>query len=459
MKPRNARESEALRLSKRMVGLTAGQLKWVKDRVVEMRIYTAGLTCWCTDCGHSWKERIGEGVETARCPHCGKEGEVVKGRHTTYRHHAYARFIQTLEGWQVIRYILVEWHCEKGEEARIYEHDVFQKWCQPGRPPITLGIPLGNMMGYCTIPFSAWGGPMSVKRGDHSSYYYEWMEVRACPRISLLPVYRKVLGPSPKFADFKADELLGDILGCPYLETLYKAKETGKLKELLRYAVQFHKYWPSVKVAVRHGYEPEHWVDWFDYVKMLRFLHYDLRSPRYVAPPDWSEIHERVLTQYRNRLGKMRKAREEKEALRRAIEEEERQRRAEEYAKKNRRSFSRRIAKFKDLRITDGELVIRPLMTITEFSEEGKAMHHCVFTNSYYNKTGSLILTARRADTDERVETVEVDLKELAIWQSRGFGNCTTEFHDRIEDMVYGAMPLIDKMAHPKRKAVSSGRS
>ena len=455
MKPKNAREREALRLSKDLLYLTKAQAKWVRESVVGKRIFTAGLTCWCTDCGHSWKERIAEGAETARCPHCGRVGTVSRSRHTTCENFAYAKFIQTYKGWQVIRYYVIEWECRKGEEVKVYDRHIFQKWCQPGRPPITIGVPLGNMMGYFRIPYSSWGGPMSVKSAKREGYYYEWMETKTYPRMTLLPVYKRVLGTRPDFSVFAADTLLGDIFGCPYLESLYKAKQVGKIKQLLPYSELFHKYWPSVKVAVRHGYEPEHWISYFDYLKMLRFLHYDVRSPRYVAPPDWDEIHERVMTQYGNRLAKMRRKKEEAEALRRAQWEEEQARKN----KNAKRSFHRRIAKFAALCITDESLVIKPLLTIKEFAEEGNAMHHCVFSNAYYNKPQSLILSARKADTGERLETIEVDLKGLTIWQSRGGCNHITSYHDQIQQLVNEAMPQIDALAHPRKKAVVPVRS
>ena len=58
-----------------------------------------------------------------------------------------------------------------------------------------------------------------------------------------------------------------------------------------------------------------------------------------------------------------------------------------------------------------------------EFYEEGKAMHHCVYTNAYYNDENSLILSARI--DGERIETVEVDLQTLKVVQSRGVAYAT----------------------------------
>lgn len=453
MKPRNAREREVLALSRSLPDLNAAKVAWIRDKVVKRNIYTSGLTCWCSKCGHTWKERL-QG-ETATCPKCGSVGEVVRKRNTTGRGLEYVQFLQTYRGHQVIRYTVVEWFFRKGKEQHVYFRDVIQKWCQPGRPTVTLGAGLCCYPWNCAVPFSAWGR-LQVKEGW---YYREWMKVVSYPRRGLLPVYRKNLARKRDYGGFNALDVLGNIFSCPYLERLWKCGETGKLKRLVDLTKDFSKYWPSVKVALRHGYEPWHWITYFDYLRMLRFLNYDMRSPRYVAPPDWDEMHGRIMTEYGNRVEKMRRRREEMEALRRAQAEEEQLRREEEAAKKSKRSFARRIAKFKGLCIEDKTLVIRPLMSIKEFMEEGKAMNHCVFRLGYYKKPDSLILTARKKSNGDRVETIEVNLNGHTVWQSRGINNMQTKYHDEIVGLVMGAMPQIRAMAHPKKKTVTASRS
>ena len=327
MRARNKREKEVVALSKKLPGLTPAMRDWIRDKVVDRRIYTSGKACWCSRCGKDWKGAI-EG-DTATCPHCGAIGKVERSRKTTGEGMEYVQAIQTFRGWQVIRYTAIEWHFRKGCEVRIYDREVMQKWCQPGRPTVTLGAGLACYPWNCKIPYSLYGF-LSVKEGW---YYHEWMEVKIYPRISLLPVYRKNIVVKRDFLAFDAEKLLANIFSCPYLETLFKAGKSAQLKELVKLSHLFSKYWPSVRVAVRHGYEPEDWVSYFDYLRMLGFLRYDMRSPRYVAPPDWQEIHGLVMAQYHNRLRAMQRRREEREALRRAQAEEERLRRQEEEAK------------------------------------------------------------------------------------------------------------------------------
>ena len=67
--------------------------------------------------------------------------------------------------------------------------------------------------------------------------------------------------------------------------------------------------------------------------------------------------------------------------------------------------------------------------------EEGKALHHCLFTNEYYLKEQSLILSARIEG--KRIETIEVSLETMKIIQCRGLQNKNTEYHDSIIDLVH----------------------
>ena len=70
-------------------------------------------------------------------------------------------------------------------------------------------------------------------------------------------------------------------------------------------------------------------------------------------------------------------------------------------------------------------------------------MRHCVWSNSYYLKKHSLILSATIDGV--RIETIEVSLKTFKVVQSRGVCNTNTEYHDRIIALVDSNMNLIRK--------------
>ena len=86
---------------------------------------------------------------------------------------------------------------------------------------------------------------------------------------------------------------------------------------------------------------------------------------------------------------------------------------------KEKDEYIRKKAAFLNLILTDGLIIVKVLQSVDEFYEEGKAMHHCVYTNAYYNDENSLILSARI--DGERIE---------------GVCNSNTEYHDRIIKLV-----------------------
>ena len=67
---------------------------------------------------------------------------------------------------------------------------------------------------------------------------------------------------------------------------------------------------------------------------------------------------------------------------------------------------------------TDGIIQVHVLESVQEHLEEGVSMHHCVFSNAYYLKEDSLILSA--TIEGKRIETIEVSLRTLEVVQSRG---------------------------------------
>lgn len=104
--------------------------------------------------------------------------------------------------------------------------------------------------------------------------------------------------------------------------------------------------------------------------------------------------------------------------------------------------FYGRMKKFFGLKIVEDNLVIYPLESITQYYQEGKAMHHCVYRNEYYRRPECLILSARDIEGN-RLETIEVNLKTFDIVQSRAVCNGESQYHDQIVKLVNKNMNLI----------------
>lgn len=107
---------------------------------------------------------------------------------------------------------------------------------------------------------------------------------------------------------------------------------------------------------------------------------------------------------------------------------------------------------FFDMTISDNLITCHVLQSVDEFYEEGTAMHHCVYANRYYEKQNSLILSARI--NDKRIETVEVDLKQMKVVQCYGACDKFTLYHDRIVNLVNNNMNMIKQCLTSKQIAI-----
>lgn len=164
---------------------------------------------------------------------------------------------------------------------------------------------------------------------------------------------------------------------------------------------------------------------WCDYIDLLRYFNKDTNNPKYICPADLKAEHDRLVQKKTERLERERIEQQKHKAL------------------ENERKFQELKAKFFGISFTDGTIQVRVLESVADFLEEGTAMHHCVFTNNYYLKPDSLILSA--TINSNRVETIEISLKTLKVVQSRGVCNKNTEYHDQIINLVNKNKHLIRK--------------
>lgn len=78
---------------------------------------------------------------------------------------------------------------------------------------------------------------------------------------------------------------------------------------------------------------------------------------------------------------------------------------------------------------------------LPDIFKEGKLLHHCVFSNAYYKREDSLIMSA--TVDGRRMETVEFSLSRMEVCQCRGKSNQLSAYHDRILNLVRDNIPLI----------------
>ena len=418
MKPRNKFEKAVLDESKNLRSITKTQCKWAFRECIyhyAYRLPKGRVTCM--DCGHSWT--MEKTTDTCTCPHCGARLQVKETFERKLKQKQYFTVLTTCGEYQVLRMFLLSSEMEKGCKAQHYTFEIGQYWWNAqGRKTI---VAVQRTLGRYIDTFS-FCSQMAI-RNDNEAYRH----------ISYSPIYPKFKaidtlhrnGFNDDFHGIAPIRLIPALLSDCRAETLMKAERYEDLKYFLSQNKGIDNYWDVYKLVLRHDYKVSDIALWCDYIDMLQRLGKDTHNPKFVCPPDLIAEHDK-------RESELRRQREKEEIERKrqkVIEDEER--------------FQALKSKFFGIAFSDGTIQVRVLESVQEHLEEGVSMHHCVFSNEYYLKPNSLILSA--TIEGKRVETIEVNLDTLQVVQSRGVCNKNTEYHEQIVNLVNANRGLISR--------------
>ena len=418
MKPRNKFEKAVLEQSKYLRPITKTQSKWAFRECIDHFAYRLpkGRTT-CMDCGHSWV--MNKHRETCTCPHCRAKLQVKETYERKLQQKQYFTLLTTCGEFQVLRMFLLIVGMEKGYKAQISIIEIGQYWWNmQGRKAV---VAIQRVLGHYVDTFSYYS-PMAI-RNDNEAYQH----------IAYSPIYPKFKvkdtlrrnGFKDNFYGIVPTLLIPALLTDSRVETLLKAGSTDHLRYFLSNKKAFEELWQSYKIAVRNGYEIADISLWSDYVDTLRRLGKDIHNPKYLCPADLKGEHDRR----HEELLRQREKEEIEQKQQKAIEEEKR--------------FKELKSKFFGICFTDGTIQVHVLESVQEHLEEGVSMHHCVFSNAYYLKEDSLILSA--TIEGKRIETIEMSLRTLEVVQSRGVCNKNTEYHEQIVNLVNANRGLISR--------------
>lgn len=418
MKPRNKFEKAVLEQSKYLRPITKTQSKWAFRECIDHLAYRLpkGRTT-CMDCGHSWV--MNKHRETCTCPHCRAKLQVKETFQRILQQKRYFTTLTACEGYQVLRMFLLVAEMEKGCKAEHYVLEIGQYWWNAqGRKAL---VAIQRILGHYVDTFS-FCAPMAIRNDNEAYQYAAYSPIY--PRFKVTDILRRN-GFKDNFYGIVPTQLIPALLTDSRVETLLKAGSTDHLRYFLGNRRTFEELWQSYKIAVRNGYEIADISLWSDYVDTLRRLGKDIHNPKYLCPTDLKGEHDRR----HEELLKLREREEIEQKQQKAIEDEKR--------------FKELKSKFFGICFTDGIIQVHVLESVQEHLEEGVSMHHCVFSNAYYLKEDSLILSA--TIEGKRIETIEVSLRTLEVVQSRGVCNKNTEYHEQIVNLVNANRGLISR--------------
>lgn len=426
MKPRTKIEQEIERLAKTMPPITEKHIVQAKEKCYAHEAWQMGrdFGCFCTDCGTKFDSEAREG--DVICPNCGHALTVLRTRRQHLKESKMFDVVTVHHGWQVVRYIELKKHIN-----RFGVHPIMFEWCEVAQVWINeegesraRAVSLSYNFYRSSFRYDT---PLSVRPKDKT---YDFMTSGVYSPQRTIPVARRngydgnVGKDSPSF-------VIKMLLTNTFYETLYKA---GYRKFLCETAStnDLRPNWPSLKICMRQNYKPSDAGIWYDMMSNIRRLGLDERNPHYVCPKDLIAMHdemERRVTQKRNK---------EAEEKRRAD-----LRKCQDLLDKKRMYFG--------ICFGNDKVNVTVLSSIYEYEEEGDRMHHCVFTNRYFEKKNSLILSAKDAE-GMRLATIELSLRNYKVMQCRAAFNKKPELNDEI-------VKLVESHAGEFRNAKKQGRN
>jgi len=424
MKPRTKLQFEVLNLSKYYIdSIDKEMLSWAKGVCLEHKGYATKSRVVCMDCGESFSPEL-VNRKRAVCPHCEAKLKVETTRKTTDEQRIYVAKAEICKEYQVIRNFEIRKYSKKDKLSKYYTCEVLQHWIKlDGKREV---VALNHHISWhCDV----WTGDFEIRDKNYRRYWdsanrYDIYPCAYHPNSMFFDEYSKY-GINKNLAGLTFLEAINLLPKNTKAETLLKAKQYSLFGFCDSSEYKVNRFWSSIKICMRNKYLVKDSSMYIDYLELLDYFNKDLRNAHYVCPKNLKKVHDLLV--------KKKNIHQEKLAAERrrikAIEDEKR--------------FQRLKAKFFGIHFSDGLINIKSLDSVQEFMQEGDMMHHCVFTNEYYLKPDSLILSA--IIEDKHVETIEVNLNTLKVIQSRGVCNKSTEYHDRIVNLVNKNINVIRK--------------
>lgn len=427
MQPRTKIQHRIVALSDRIHLLTTSQ-KEFGHRIIDTFVVRSHKTWHCLDCTHSWKQDR----TPRKCPGCNQKLVPIKKNAVHFSEMDYFSILETSDEFQVVRVIAVVKHMKKKQEPRYLVSEVMQHFIDP-QGNVTVMARQVNGQSYYNDQW-IYSTSLSVQ-----SKYYHHNSRFAVPSVKIYPD-RKVT-PLLRQRGLKGSLnrvsptviAIALLKGNVQAETLLKTRQMSALSYQLGNNYSLTRYWSSIRICIRNHYIIKDYGMWKDYLDLLQHFRKDLHSPKYVCPKNLKLAHDRLV----------RKKRE--------IQRKEREDKLRAKIAKSQAKYEEMKKHFFGLQFKDNELVVKVLETVSDFMKEGDTLNHCVFTNEYYSKKDSLVLSARIRG--KIIETIEVNLKTMKFEQARGKGNKATEHNARIIDLVTRNLKQIRQLHEQSKSA------
>lgn len=416
MIPRTHIEKQLTALSSSLAPIRPEVFTWAEQNIFLKWGVLSRSKFYCLQCTHVWKPSCQSTcAKFTSCPACAGKLKMMPYNQVHFKETEYFAVVDNCAGFQVVRMIISHKHMKKNFTPTYFHKEVIQHWINPKGEVRTLA--LSTNVFSSTLDAWKFYSPLEIKPKDFSrNAKYFINPYKVYPQVKVLPILKRN-GFKSSVYDIAPHLLFSSLLSDPIAETLLKARQLNLLQYYLGASRQnIRRNWQAVKTVIRNGYKISDVQIWEDYLELLRYFKKDLSCGKYVCPENLGKAHDHLVKKKRDLLRK-----KKLQDLRLEIEKAQKK-----YASDKKRFFG--------LVFTQKELSISVIENVTDFMQEGDDLHHCVFTNEYYGRKDSLILSAKVAD--KSVETIEISLSRMEILQCRGMKNKPSKHHKQIISLL-----------------------
>lgn len=437
MTPKTIIEKQITELSSTLKPITSQMQSWAEKNIfLKWTVLSRGKFN-CLECTHSWKpdSESQSCQKYINCTACKGKLNMHKYNQVHFKEIEYFAVTDTCQGYQVVRIICSHKIMKKNVLPDYSHSEVMQHWINPKGEVRTIS----RGTNVFSQAYDAWKyySPLEIRPKEfQKSPKYRINPYKVYPKLNVIPLLKRN-GFKTSMHGIAPQILFTALLKDPIAETLLKSSQNSLLKHFLTSHEQhLLENWQAVKTCLKHRYQIQDIKIWEDYIALLRWFKKDLSSPALVCPENLDDAHDRLVAKKRDMQRRKHLAQ-----LRAEIQK------AEPIYMQDKKQFF-------GLCFTDKDLTVKVLDRVQDFLEEGDTLHHCVFTNEYYKKKDSLILSAQIENRP--VETIEISLSKMEIIQCRGHRNKATKHHSRILRIIRRNLPEIAKRLKKQKKQTAS---
>lgn len=432
MQPRTKIQHEVFHMNKYLLDIHSKIEPWAFNECNEKVGVATKNKFWCIDCGCEHPISL-VSDNKAFCPICNTALTITKSRKRKFDQNYWVGFAELSYGEimgevQVIRLFEVRSYHAIHTKPIITARECVRQFI-PNDHSKTQYVARKRNMGQ---GYPCYGDLEIRKINSYNGWVYNPYPHKFHPWSSFKSEYEK-LGINKNLQGLSFLEASTLLMYNSKAETLLKVKEYGLLGECSRNSSRVNNHWPSIKIALRNKYTIEDAGMWLDYLDLLSFFRKDIHNTKYICPDNLKKEHDRYVAK-KNEYDKKKRLEDQKNRL---IQDE--------------MDYKKLRGTFFGIRFSDGELEVKVLESVKEFMEQSIAHHHCVYSNEYYKKKDSLVLAAFKNGAP--LETIEINLKNMEIVQSRGLNNNPSPYNSNIKSLLTSNLSKISSIYNSLQQA------